>query len=456
MNVNLSEGVTDTGIQEEDRMNKRLLGLCLISTLFLAVSCGPKAGQDLAIVVGEARSLATAGQVDKALSKLSSYYTSRHYMNNRAILLWEMVQIEMGANRLEAALARFGTAAGQTPEVAVPVMNAIEARLIQEKKWAAVEHLLGIAKAKFKDSPATRTLLANGRIDLLMARDGYQGALAELRKVMVEWPDEAVARSVRVIGSAAFTAGDRQSGDALYSAALDCPAGYGLTQDAAAEGWMKMAARNRSAREMVARLGEINHRNVQPGVIIRLINGSYSVLLGCNERDTYQALFAMCLSLENKQMAGFDKILLGGMMLDISYFLEDFEAALRLIHEGAGAIGEEQKPQMIAKVRAHLAMKNKQPREAVKYFREFMGLIEKQNRDELDPLTGCQVTRDMILGLNAKRIGDLLISAGDPAEARKAYEEARGYYRLAFKKFQNPASKEYLKITKELAEIPEK
>jgi len=437
-------------------MKKMLLGLSLISTLLLTVSCGPKAGQDLAIVVGEARSLATAGQVDKALSMLLSYYTSRHYTNNRAILLWEMVQIEMGANRMEAALTRFGMAAGETPEVAVPVMNAIETVLIQGKKWSIVEQVLGIAKSKFKDSPATRTLLANGRIDFLMARDGYKGALTELLKLMTEVPDEGVARNVRVIGDAAFAAEDSQTGDAVYSAALDCPSGYGLTQDAAADGWMKMAARNRSAREMVARLEEINRRNVQPGVIIRLINGSYSVLLGCNDHETYQALFAMCLGLEKQRMSEYDKILLGGMMLDISYFLEDFEASVRLIQEGAGGIGEEQKPAMLAKVRAHRAMKNKQPREAVTYFREFMGHIEKQNRDELDPLTGCQVTRDMILGLNAKRIGDLLISAGDPAEARKAYEEARGYYRQAIKKFPDPASKEYLKISKELAEIPDK
>jgi tetratricopeptide (TPR) repeat protein len=437
-------------------MIKTLRGLCVIGVVLLTVSCGPKAGQDLAGVVGEARRLASSGQVDKALSKLSPYYTSRHYKNNRAILLWEMVQLEMGANRMDAALARFGRAAGEAPDVAAPVMNAIEATLIQGKQWTAVEQVLGVAKAKFKDSPATRILLANGTIDLLMARDGYKNALVELLKLISEVPDEGVARNVRIVGEAAFKEGDRPAGDALYSAALESPSGYGMTRDAAADGWMKMASRNGSAREMVARLEEINRRKVQPGVIIRLINGAYSVLLGCNDHDTYQALFSLCRTVETGLTSDYDRMLLGGIMLDISYFLEDFEASLKLIAQGAGGIQEGQKPQMLAKVHAHLAMKNKQYREAANYFREFMGFIEKQDRDELDPLTGCRVTREMILGLNAKRIGDLLISAGDPAAARQAYEEARGYYQKAILEFPDPASKEHSKVVREMAEIPSK
>ncbi|MEI6786865.1 MAG: hypothetical protein WCL49_00130 [bacterium] len=424
--------------------------------MLLTVSCGPKAGQDLAGVVGEARRMAMAGQVDAALSKLSSYYTSRHYMNNRAILLWEMLQLEMGANRMDAALARFGAAAGETPDVVAPIVNAIETMLIQRKQWTAVEQVLGIVKAKFKDSHATRILLANGRIDLLMARDGYKGALVELLTLISEVPDEGVSRNVRIVGEAAFKEGDHSAGDTLYSAALESPSGYTLTREAAADGWMRMAARNGSAREMVNRLQEINRRKVQPGVIILLINGYYPVLLGCNDRDTYQALFSLCRTVETGLTLDSDKMMLRGMMLDISYFLEDFEASLKLIQEGAGGIGEEQRQQMLAKVHAHLALKNKQPREAVKYFRDFMSLIKKQDRDEQDPLTGCRVSREMILGLNAKRIGDLLASAGDPVEARQSYEEARSYYNKAILEFPDPASKEHSKIVKEMNGIPSK
>jgi hypothetical protein len=41
----------------------------------------------------------------------------------------------------------------------------------------------------------------------------------------------------------------------------------------------------------------------------------------------------------------------------------------------------------------------------------------------------------MILGLNARRIGDILTSARRTAEAQKAYAEAAGYYEAALPRF---------------------
>lgn len=272
---------------------------------------------------------------------------------------------------------------------------------------------------------------------------------------MRELPDAAAARNVRVVGDAVVSAGDREAGDTLFPMALESPTGNVMTVDAGADGWMRMAARSGDVHEMVSRLEEINRRHVQPGVIIRLINGAYPVLLGKGDHGTHAALFAMCQSLDRGRIFNYDKTLLGGIMLDISYFLEDFEASLKLIEEGAGGIAEDQKALMIAKVRAHIAIKKQQPREAVKHLREFMGLIEKQGRDEVDPVNKCRVTCDMILGLNAKRIGDLLKSAGAPEEARQAYGEARGYYQKAAKQFPDPASQENITITKGLSEIPE-
>jgi predicted negative regulator of RcsB-dependent stress response len=62
----------------------------------------------------------------------------------------------------------------------------------------------------------------------------------------------------------------------------------------------------------------------------------------------------------------------------------------------------------------------------------------------------------MILGLNAKRIGDILTGAGDKAEAAKAYAEAREYYQKALKEFPDVTTRENQKIQKQIAGIPGK
>ena len=60
----------------------------------------------------------------------------------------------------------------------------------------------------------------------------------------------------------------------------------------------------------------------------------------------------------------------------------------------------------------------------------------------------------MILGLNARRIGDLWGKAGNSGEAAKAYAEARQHYANALKKFPDSTTGEYKKIKRELNEIP--
>jgi predicted negative regulator of RcsB-dependent stress response len=58
----------------------------------------------------------------------------------------------------------------------------------------------------------------------------------------------------------------------------------------------------------------------------------------------------------------------------------------------------------------------------------------------------------MILGRNAKRIGDILIKIPDEVSAKKAFAEARDYYGKALASEKDP---EVIKlINQEMAEVP--
>jgi hypothetical protein len=99
-------------------------------------------------------------------------------------------------------------------------------------------------------------------------------------------------------------------------------------------------------------------------------------------------------------------------------------------------------------------MKKGNPREAIRYLREFMGYVAQTEQEEFDPINHVRVSREMILGLNAKRIGDLLVSAGEAGEAGKAFTEARDYYSKALTKYPDENSLENRKIRREMAAIP--
>ncbi len=81
-----------------------------------------------------------------------------------------------------------------------------------------------------------------------------------------------------------------------------------------------------------------------------------------------------------------------------------------------------------------------------------MSVIQVSQEDTSDPTTGVVHSREMILGRNAARIGDIYASIPDPEKAAEAYKEARDYYATALEKAQEAGSIELIK--KELAAIP--
>ena len=93
--------------------------------------------------------------------------------------------------------------------------------------------------------------------------------------------------------------------------------------------------------------------------------------------------------------------------------------------------------------------------DAIKSFRAFMAIVEAgKDNEAADPATGVVHTEPMILGRNAKRIGDIFRDqVKDAEEAKKAYAEARKYYQEALEGKPEP---EALKVIQaEMAEIPQ-
>ena len=73
--------------------------------------------------------------------------------------------------------------------------------------------------------------------------------------------------------------------------------------------------------------------------------------------------------------------------------------------------------------------------------------INSKQEEEYDPTSGIAYSKEWILGRNANRIANILDSIPDKAEADKAREEAKNYFRTAIKKA--AADAEATKLIKE-------
>ncbi len=142
------------------------------------------------------------------------------------------------------------------------------------------------------------------------------------------------------------------------------------------------------------------------------------------------------------------------MILDGSFIAKDYDRAIALLQGGIDGHDPSWHSLMLTKVMAHKAKDENQPLEAVKHLRGFMDKVRHLPESVIeDPASGMQQTQSMILGRNARRIGDLLAKAGDKEGARRAFEEARDFYKQALRELEPDSAPAKLART-EKDEIP--
>ena len=134
-------------------------------------------------------------------------------------------------------------------------------------------------------------------------------------------------------------------------------------------------------------------------------------------------------------------------ILDGAFITDNFDLAVTMLEQGIPGKDKTWHDMSLPKVKAHRAMAQKKPREAVQYFRDFMNAwIASDQKEEFDPTSGIAYSREWILGRNANRIAGILDSIPDHVEADKARAEAKAYFKTALEKAASDA--EALKLLK--------
>ena len=140
-------------------------------------------------------------------------------------------------------------------------------------------------------------------------------------------------------------------------------------------------------------------------------------------------------------------------VFNVAFLLEDYDKVIAILEEGL-PYEESWHNMALNKARAHKALKTGNKREAVERFNAFIkDTLNEFSHPEIDPSTGMIYSKEMILGFNSRRVGDLLTDLGENQEAEESYKQAISYYETALNKLA-VGSGEFEFIMDELEKIP--
>ncbi len=318
-------------------------------------------------------------------------------------------------------------------------------------RLAAVEALLTVVADETPPRAESRDLVTVTRIRLQAAQgqwdtlaDAFQAAAATL-------PDARLQSLLRTVAASATKAGKLALVDTLSESVVFKQGDRPQSVSVASRLWIEtgMAA---DPTTLPTRLDALLRAKVPARQVCGLYTRYYYDVI--NKAPVLAAMMELGERLAPLADEDETRNLIRTMLLDGSFVREDYTTAIRLLEGGIPGRDAQWHAMALSKVRAHKAIQDEKPRDAVKYFREFMvNLAGAKDEDTVDPESGIRHTKEMILGRNAKRIGDILAAIPDAEAAKQAYAESRDYYGKALEKTKDePEARKVLE--KEMALVP--
>ena len=336
--------------------------------------------------------------------------------------------------------------AGLEPHVAAPHLQQAITSMISDKKFSQASELIthlaahaGAGAQEYKDLAATanlKNLIAQNdwpkvpeAFEACAAQLKDEALLALFRQTFPALQKNQHVALIEAICQRTFLTAPSKKASANYAARLWVDIGVMADKRALAERLVALLDANVQAEEVGMLLERHFYQLVEDLDAIKNLCVICERIMGaCTDQETIQ-------SLKVKQMDG-------------AFITENYDLALELLESGISDKPKAWHDMSIPKVKAHRALAQNKPLDAIGYFREFMTVLSaSETKEEHDPTTGVVYSREWILGWNAHRIAGIYASIPDTENAAKAHEEAKAFFDQALKKAKDDA--DTLKVLKE-------
>ena len=387
-----------------------------------------------------------------AFGRIFNYYQQRNA--NNEIIAWGKRLQALGADfpndlrsqtlnwQLTAALALKEFTAAKTyidslltalkPEEAVPLFQQAFSSLIDSGQHLEARELIRHLDAKKPAAPLYNNLIAALTLRCVLLANDWANITPAFNACVTQLPDDQLLKTLRMTFPL-FKKNNRpdlleQSSKQVIFNAVDKTNSVNY----AARVWVENGIAT-NKKLLPERLNALLNAKVSPIQIGSLFDRYFYEMV--EDRDVVRSLCALgdriLAVCTDETTVNTVKV----KILDGAFITDNFDLAISMLERGIPGKDKPWHDMSIPKVKAHRAMAQNKPREAVQYFREFMNawIVSKQE-EEFDPTSGIAYSRDWILGRNANRIANILESIPDKAEAAKARAEAKTYFVEALKK----------------------
>lgn len=326
--------------------------------------------------------------------------------------------------------------------------------MIQEKQFDGLALLLETIEKKHAGDIEWRVLRIRMRNEAFLAQGQYEEAMKQFRTVWTDVPDESLAQIFNSLAVQSIRGGKRGLADEACALVVAQAESKPATRDAAARLWISTSVAQKDSAGLLKKLSSLLGAKLSAGTVIQMADSAYGAIMEKKDKGELTQYVAICEKLMPEARDDREKASLRGNMLDGSFCAGDYAKTLQLLEAG-GLPGQDQKwlDMMVDKIKAHQALKEGRKDEAILRFRKFMDYVKAEAKDQVDPVSGERVTTEAVLGLNEKRIGDILAETGKAEEAKACYKKAAEYYQAALAK-ESKGSAEYRRVEEELKTIP--
>lgn len=367
---------------------------------------------------------------------------------------WLLVGL-LDAGEAEELVAKLPGFAEEFPvDDVAQVSQRLCASARQAEKYDLLDQLVGVLAASGKArEPAMANVILSSRLLGLAGRGDWAGVVAAFPPAMETLPDADLQSLLANVAGTARKAGKADVVESLAETLLKSPAveGKAGTRNVAAREWVNAAVTLGHPTLVPERLAALIAFKIPPKQVYSNLSRHFYEL--ANDPATVKAMLVQAEVLSPLLEEDSSRNALNALMLDGAFLVEDYTRALTLLEKGIADRDEAWHTMAKTKVLAHKALQDKDVDGAVKQFRAFMEIIAKSEEDSPDPVSNIVHTRGMILGRNAKRIGEIYRDAGRADEAAKAFAEAKDLYAKALA--DNKAGEETEKlIREEMAALP--
>ena len=370
------------------------------------------------------------------------------------------LQEKVSAAHLDANLSagKFDVVLAMVPQVAkqfgapasARMFGGVVSSLIGSGNDDQLGQILSAIRAVAGGSPELTDLVTCSEIRRLAARQAWDQAVERFTLDARGIQDSSLHACLASLASAAIGGGKFDAAEKVCAYVLKNLADKKNTWERAADISADVADKKSDPAGVAACFVDLRALNVPAEVVLRSYSRLFYKTMGQGSPQARASLMStgdwLMSQLQDKNAR--DQV--QAMLMDGAVLGDDYVRALKILKDGYRATEKEWYDMALNKVEAHLALQQGRKEEAVERFRRFMEHVKTWTETTTDPASGMIYTKEMSLGMNAKRIGDILASMEKKDDARKAYAEADQYFKEALAATQ-PDSKEAEFIKKEQA-----